>query len=98
MAQLDDPTAQQPGADSESDDQFSPQVRYAGSDVICGNCQYFDGQNTCSNPEVVADMGGQVEAGGRCERFSEGQEQPDELQQSIQNTKPFGPMSGISNS
>lgn len=104
---LEDPTAQnnQPDGDSgdeqpeeQAGDFFSPEVRYSDPQVTCGNCEYFNA-GQCSNDDVIQDMGGQVDAGGRCERFDPKGDGADELSQSIQGTKPFGAaMTGMSNS
>ena len=106
MAALQDPTAQdhsQQGPEESAEDFFSPQVRYAGANVTCSKCEYFDGASQCSNQQKIADGGPTVEPGGRCEQFdpADDSDQDDPLKQSIAQSKPFGEAAsgyGVSNS
>ncbi len=85
---------EQPDATQDS---FSPQVRYAGPEVTCSACEYFDGKSQCSNQKKIADGGPNVDPGGRCEEFeASGEDQaPDELKATIQDSKnPFTEATG----
>src|SRR6185503_13916202 len=105
MADLQDPTSQD-FSQQQTDDQpeetaadfFSPQVRYAGPDVVCSSCEYYS-NGQCSNQKKIADGGPQVDPGGRCEEFDPANDNDgDELSNALAATKPFGAGQQVSNS